>query len=150
MHKWIYCVQSLSHVWFWDSMDCSMPAFPVLHYLLKFAKLRSVVSVISFNHLILDPPFLLLAQSFPASGSFSMNMLFASGGQSTGASASATVLPINIQCLFSLGLTSLIFLLSKGLSRVFYSTTTQKHQFFDVKSSLWSNSHIYTWLLEKP
>ena len=107
-------------------------------------KLMSVVSMISLNHLILDPPFLLLAQSFPASGSFSVNRLFASGGQSTGASASSSVLPINIQGLFPLRLTSLISLLSKGLSRVFYSITTQKHQLFDAKPSLWSNSHIHT------
>ena len=69
-------------------------------------------------------------------------------GQSIGASAS--VLPINIQDWFRLGLTSLISLLSKGLSRIFYNTTVQKHQFFSVQPSLWSNSHICTWLLEKP
>ena len=87
-------------------------------------------------------------QSFPASGSFPMNQLFASGGQSIGASAS--VLPMNIQGRFPLGLTDLISLLSKGLSRVFSSTTVWKHQFFCSKPSLWSNSHIHTWLLEKP
>ena len=64
------------------------------------------------------------------------------------ASASASVLPMNIQGWLPLGLTGLIFLLSKGLSRVFSSTTTQKHQFFNTKPSLWSNSHIHTWLLE--
>ena len=79
-------------------------------------------------------------QSFPASGSFLMNLLFTSDGQSIGASAS--VLPINIQGWFSLGLTDLISLLSRGLSGVFSSTTVQKHQFFSIQPSLWSNSHI--------
>ena len=67
-----------------------------------------------------------------------------------GASASASVLPVNIQGLFPLGMTGLISLQSKGLSRVFYNTTVQKHQFFNAQSSLWSKSHIHTWLLEKP
>ena len=89
-------------------------------------------------------------QSFSASGSFPMSRLFESGGQSTRASASATVLPMNIQGWFPLGLTALISLLCKGLSRVFSNTTVQKHQFFGVKHSLWSNSHTHTWLLEKP
>ena len=87
-------------------------------------------------------------QSFPASGSLPMSQLSASGGQITGALAS--VLPMNIPGLFSLGLTGLICLQSKGLSRVFSNTTVQKHQFFSTRSSLWSNSHIHMWLLEKP
>ena len=74
-----------------------------------------------------------------------MNLLFASGGQSVGASDSA---PINIQGLFSLGLTGLISLQSKGFSRVFSNTTVQKHQFFGAQLSLWSNSHICMWLLK--
>ena len=89
-------------------------------------------------------------QSFPASGSFLMSQLFASGGQSIGASALASVLPMNIQGWFHLGLTGWISLLSKGLSRVFSDTTVQKHQFFSTQFSWWSNSHICTWLLEKP
>ena len=88
--------------------------------------------------------------SFPASGSFLMSQFFASGDQSIGVSASATVLPMNIQDWFPLGLIGWIFLQSKGLSRVFFNTTVQKHQFFSVQHSLWSNSHIHTWLLEKP
>ena len=88
-------------------------------------------------------------QSFPASGSFQMSQLFASGGQSIGASASASVLPVNIQDWFPLGLTGLISLQSKGLSRVFSNTTVWKHRFFGTQLSLWSNSHIHTWLLEK-
>ena len=73
-----------------------------------------------------------------------MSWLFTSGGQSIGASASASVPPINIQDLFPLGLTGLISLLSKGLSKVFSNTTVQKHQFFETQPSLWSNSHIHT------
>ena len=88
-------------------------------------------------------------QSFPASGSFPMSWLFVSGGQSIGASALASVLPVNIQGWFHLELTSLITLQPKGLSRVFSSTTVWKHQFFGAQSSLWSNSHICTWLLKK-
>ena len=87
-------------------------------------------------------------QSFPASGSFLMSQLFASGGQSIEASASASLLPMNFQGWFPLGLTGLI-LQSKGLSRVFSNITVQK-QFFSVQPSLWSNCHIHTWLLEKP
>ena len=93
-------------------------------------------------------PFSSCLQSFPASGSFPVSQLFASGGQSIGASASASVLPMNIQDWFPLGWTGWISLQSKGLSRVF-NTTVQKHQFFRVQPSLWSNSHVCTWLMEK-
>ena len=95
-------------------------------------------------------PFSSRLQSFPALGSFPMSQSFRSGGQSIGVSALASVLPTNIQDWFSLGWTSWISLLSKGLSQVFYNTAVQKHQFFDAQPSLWSNSHIHTWLLEKP
>ena len=99
-------------------------------------------------------PFSFCSQPFPASGPFPVSQLFKSGGQSfsfkIGASASASVLPMNIQGWFPLGLTSLISLKSKGLSRVFSSTTVGKHQFFSTHPSLWSNSHIHTWLLERP
>ena len=88
-------------------------------------------------------------QSFPVSGSFLTSQLFASGGQSIGASALTSVLPMNIQDWFPLGLTGWISLQSRGLSRVFSKTTVQKHQFFSAQLSLWSNSHIHTWLLEK-
>ena len=89
-------------------------------------------------------------QSFSASGAFPMSQFFASRGQNIGDSASASVLPINIQGWFPLGWAGLISLQSKGLSRVFSNTTVQKHQFFSIQLSLWFNSHIYTWLLEKP
>ena len=95
-------------------------------------------------------PFSSHLQSFPVSGSFPRSQFFASVGQSIGASASASVFPMNIQNLFLLGLTGLISLQSKGLSRGFSNTTVQKHQFFHVHLSLWSNSHIHMWLLEKP
>ena len=88
-------------------------------------------------------------QSLPASGSFPVSLFFASDGQNIGASAS--VLPMNIQGWFPLGLSGLISLLSKGLSRVFYSTTVQKHQFFGMLSLLYgpTRTFIHTWLLEK-
>ena len=100
--------------------------------------------------LLLVFPFSSCLQYFPASGSFLMSCLFISGSQSIGVSASASVLPMNIQGWFPLGLTGLISLLSKCLSRVFSSTTIRKHQFFGTQPSLWSNSHIHTWPLEKP
>ena len=95
-------------------------------------------------------PFSSHLQSVPASGSFQMSQFFASGGQRIGVSASASVLPMNIQDWFPLGWTGWISLQSKGLSRVFSNITVQKHQFFSTQFSLWSNSHIHTWLLEKP
>ena len=91
-------------------------------------------------------PFSSCPQSFPASGSFPISQLLESGGQSIGASASASVLSMNIQGRFLLGLTDLISLQSKGLSRVFSGSTVWKHQFFGTQPSLQSNSHIHTWL----
>ena len=95
-------------------------------------------------------PFFSCPQSFPASGSFQMSQLFAWGGQRIGVSASASVLPKNIQDWSPLGWTGWISLQSKGLSKVFSNTTVQKHQFFCTQLSLESNSHIHTWPLEKP
>ena len=95
-------------------------------------------------------PFSSCLQSFLASGSFPMSWLFPSGGESIGASVSASVLPVSIQDWFPLGLTGLISLQSKGFSRVFFNTTVQKHWFFSAQPSLWSNCHIHAWLLEKP
>ena len=91
-------------------------------------------------------------QSFPASESFLMSQFFTSGGQSIGASASAWVLWLNIQdwIFIPLGWTDWISLKFKGLSSVSFNTTVQKHHFFGDQLSLWSNSHIHTWLLEKP
>ena len=95
-------------------------------------------------------PFSSCLQYSPASGSFPMSQFFASGGQSIGVSASASVLPMNTQDWFPLGWTGWISLQSKGLSRVFSSTKFQKHQSFSTQLSLWYNSHTRTWLLEKP
>ena len=95
-------------------------------------------------------PFSSCPQSFLTSESFPMSPLFASDGQSIRVSASASVLPVNFQGWFSLGFTGLISLLSRGLSRVFSSTPIGKYQFFSMQPSLWSNSHICTWLLENP
>ena len=95
-------------------------------------------------------PFSSCLQSFPTSGSLPMSQFFTSDGQSIGVSASASVLPMNIQDWFLLGWTDWISLLSKGLSRVFSNTTVQKHQFFHAQVSLWSDSHMHTWPLEKP
>ena len=91
-------------------------------------------------------PFFSCLQSFPASGSFQMSQFFTSGGQSIGFSASTSVLPVNTQDWSPLGWTGRISLQSKGLSRVFSNTTVQKHQFFYAQLSLYSNSHIHTWL----
>ena len=88
-------------------------------------------------------------QSFPISGLFPVNQLFTPGSQSTGDPASVSVIPMNSQGWFPLGLTGLMSLLSKGFSRIFSKTTIWKDQFFGAQPSLWSNSYIRTWLLEK-
>ena len=119
-------------------MDYSSPGFPVHHQLLELCSNSCPSS--QWCHPTISSsvvPFSCF-QSFPALGSFSMSQFFASGGQSIGASASA--LPMNIQDWPPLGLTGLISLLSKGLSRVFSSTTVWNHQFFGAQFSLWSNS----------
>ena len=95
-------------------------------------------------------PFSSCPQSLPASGSFPMSQLFALGGQSTGVSASASILSVNTQDWSPLGWTGWISLQSKGLSRVFSNTTVQKHQFFSAQLSSQSNSRIHTWPQEKP
>ena len=122
-----------------DPMNCSTPGFPVHHQLMSSLKLMSVRwchSAISFSVV----PFSSCPQSLPASGSFPMSQLFAWGGQSTGVSASASVLPMNIQGWSPLGWTGWISLQSKGLSRVFSNTTVPKHQFFSAQLSSQSNS----------
>ena len=100
-----------------DPLDCSMPGFPELLYLPEFAQIH--VHWIEWCHLDISPtatPFSFCLLSFPATGSFSMSWLFASGGQSTGALASASVLPVSTQSWFPLGLTGLISMQSKGPS----------------------------------
>ena len=113
-------------------------------YLLEFAQTHAhwVCDAIQPSHPLLPPS--------PLALSLSQHQALCTGGQSIGASASASVLPMNIQGWFPSGLIGLISSMSKGLPRVFSSTTVQKHQFFSTVSSLWSNSHIHTWLLERP
>ena len=132
-----------------NPVNGSLPGFPVLSSwvwanscLLSWWCHPTILSSVA--------PLSYYPQSFLPSGSFPVNQLFASGGESIGASASASVLPMNIQDWFSVRLTGLISLQSKGLSRVFSNTTVQKHQFFSARLSLWPDSDIHTWLLEKP
>ena len=133
-----------------DPMGCNMPGLPPSQshevYSNSCPLSRWCHPTISFSVI----PFFSHLQSFPASGSFQMSQFFTSGGQSIRASASKSVLPMNIQDWFHLGWTGWISLQPKGLSRVFSNTTVQKHQFFGAQLSLQTNSHIYTWPLEKP
>ena len=124
-------------------LDCSTPAFPGDSEGLSSRVCSNSCPLSRWCHPTISSsvvPFSSCPQSFPASGSFPMSQLFLSGGQSIGASAS--VLPMNIQGWFHSGLPGLISLLSKGLSRVFSSTTIWKHHFFSTQPSLWSNSHF--------
>ena len=143
-------VQSICHVWLRNPMDCSTPGFPVHHQLLELT--QTLVHQVG-DAIQPSPP---LSSPFPptfnlsqASRSFQMSQFFASGGQSINLPASASVLPMNIQEWFPLGWTDYIFLQSNRLSRVFSSTTIQKHQFFSAQIFLQSNSYIHVWLLEK-
>ena len=114
-------------------------------------KLMSIESVMPSNHLILCRPILLLPSIFSSIRVFSNDLAFCTRRpKSIGASASASVLPMNSQSWFPLELTGLISLLSKRLSRVFSNTKVWKHQFFSAQPSLQSKSHIHTWLIEKP
>ena len=124
-----------------NPMDCSMPGFPVLHCLPEYAQIH-----VHWVGDAIQPSAALFSfclQSFTASGPFPVSWFFASGDQSTGASASASVLPVNIQGGVPLGLTGLLSLLSKGLSRVFSSTTIWKHQLFGAQLMI-QLSHPYT------
>ena len=134
-----------------NPMNCSMPGLPVHHQLPEFThQLMSIELVMPSKHFILCHPLLLLPSIFPSIRVFSNGSVLPIRWPSIGASASASVLPMNIQDWFPLWWTSWISLQSKGLSRVFSNTTLQKHQFFFSQLSLWSNSNIHTWLLEKP
>ena len=146
-------VQSLSHVWLFAvpwAIACqaslsltsswSLPKFMAIESVMLSPMMISPSAALFSSHL----------QSFPASGTLSMSQFFTSDGQSTGVSASASVLSMRTQGWFLLGWTGLLSLLPKGVSRVFSSTTIQKHQFFGTQPSLWSNSHSGTWLLERP
>ena len=151
VYNYISSVQSLSCVWLFvtpwtaahqaflsitNSWDCSnsCPLSQWCH--------RTISSPVV--------PFSSCLRSFSASGSFPVSQVFPSDGQNIRTSASALVLPMNIQDWFPLGFTGRISLQSKGLSQVFSNTTVQKHQFFGAQLSLWSNSYIHIWLLGKP
>ena len=141
-------VQSLSYVLLfatpWTAAHLASLSFTVSQRLLK---LTSIELVMPSNHLFLCHPLLLFPSIFPSIRVFSNELALISGGLSIGASSSASTLSKIIQGWFPLGLIGLISLQSKGFSRVFCSTTFWKHQFFGAQSSLWSNSHIPTWLL---
>ena len=142
------CSVTQLYVTLCEPMDSSTLGFCVLHYLPVLAQIH--VHWLSYtNHLILCHSLLPLPSIFPSTRIFTSG-LFTSSGQRIGASASASVLPMTIQGWFPLEWTGWISLQSKGLSRVFSSTTVQNHQFFGVQPSLRSNFHIHIWLLEKP
>ena len=142
-------VQSFSYVWLfatpWTAACQTSLSSTNSQSLLK---LMFIESVMPSNQLYC--PLLLLPSIFPSISFFPKSQLFASGGQSIRASTSASVLPMNMQCLFILRLTGLISVKSKGLSKVFSSATLQKHQFYGTQPSSQSNSHIHTWPQEKP
>ena len=144
-------VQSISRVWlFATPWIAARQASLSITNSRSSLKLMSIKSVMPSSHLILCHLFLLLPPIPPASESFPMSQLFTWGGQSIGVSAWASFLPKNTRDWSPLEWTGWISLQSKGLSRVFSSTTVQKHQFFGAQLSLQSNSHIHTWPLEKP
>ena len=144
-------VQSLSHIWVfatpWTAAHQASLFITNLRNLLKF---MSIESVTPSNHLILCHPLLLLPSIFPSIRVFSNESVLCIRWPNIGVSASASVLPMNIQDWFPLGLTGLISLQSKGLSTIISTATVQKHQSFSIQLSLWSKSHIHTWLSEKP
>ena len=143
-------VQSQSCPTLCDPMNRSTPGLPVHHQLRSSLKLipssRWCHPAISSS----VDPFSSCPQSLPASGSFPISQLFASGSQSIGVSALGSVLPRNTQDWSPSGWIGWISLQSKGLSRVFSNTTVQMPQFFSAQLSSQSNSHIHTWPLEKP
>ena len=143
-------VQSLSHVrLFATPWIAARQAFLSITSSWSLLELMSIESVMPTNHLILCHPLLLLPSIFPSIWIFSNESALHIRWPKYWVSASASVIPMNIQDWFPLGWTGWISLQSKGLSRVFSNTTVQKHQFFSAQFSLWSNSHIRTWLLEK-
>ena len=141
--------QSLSCVHLWTPWAAALQLSLSFTTFQSLLKLVSIESVMPSNPLNLCCPFFSDPQSFPASGSFPVSQFFTSGGPSIRASASASVLPMNIQGWFPLGLTALISLQSKGPSRVFSNAIVRKHEFFSTQPSLWSISHIHIWLLGK-
>ena len=150
---WSYfsSVQSLSHVQLFVTLrNAAHQAFLPIINSWSLLKLMSIESVMSSKHLILYFPLLLLPSIFPSIRVFSIEAVLCIRQPKIGAAASASVLPMNIQDWFPLGLTGWISLQSKRLSRVFSNTTVQKHQFVGTQLSLWFNIHIHTWLPGKP
>ena len=144
-------VQSLNCVWlFATPWTAACQVFLSIINSRSLLKLMSIESVMPSSHLILCRPLLLLPSVFPSIRVFSMSQLSASGSQSAGVSASTSVLPVNTLGRSPLGWTGWISLQSKWLSRVFFNTTVQKHQFFCAQPSSQSNSHIHKWPQEKP
>ena len=143
-------VPSLSHVWLYDPMNCSTPGFSVYHWLPEFTQTH-----VHWVDVAIQPSHPLSPPSPPAFNLSQHQGLFQWVSSSHQVPKvlelwlQLSLLPMNIQGWFLLGLTGWISLLSKGLSRVFSSTTVWKHQFFGTQPSLWSSSHIHTWLLEK-
>ena len=144
-------VQSLSHVWLFATLWTTARQVSLsITNSWNLLRLMSIESVMPSNHLILYCPLLFSSSILPSIRVFSNESALCIRCQNIRVSASISVFPMNIQDWFPLGLTDLISLLSKGLSRDFSNTTVQKHQFFSSQLSLWSNSHICTWLLGKP
>ena len=153
--RWISSVQfssvAQSYPTLWNPWTVARQASLSITNSQSLLKLMSIESVMPSNLLFLYYPLLLLPSIFPSIRIFSNESVLPIRWPKYWVSASASVLPVNIHDWFPLGLTDLIFLLFKGLSRVFSNTTVQKHQcFFSTQLSLWSNSHIHAWLLEKP
>ena len=146
---WPFVVQSLSCVRLFATPWAAARQASLSFTSWSLLKLMSIESVMPSNHLILCSLLLLLPSIFHSIRVFSMSQFLALGGQSIGISASASVLPMNIQDWFPFGWTGWISLQSKGLSRVFSNTTVQKHQFLGAQHFLYFNSHINTWLKKK-
>ena len=140
---WCCCSVTQSCLTLCNPMDYSMPGLPVPHHLPSLPKFMSFVLVIPSSHLILWHPLLLLPSIFPASRTFPVSQLFTSGDQNIEASASASVLPMSIQSWCPLGLTGLISLLSKGLSK----SLLQHH---NLKASILSCSAFFMVQLSHP
>ena len=143
-------VQLLSRVWLFATLGTAAQKSSLSITNTCLLTLMSIQLVMLSNHLSLCHPLLLPPSIFPSIRLFPMSQLLTSGGQSIGVTALASVLPMNIQDWFSLGWPGWISLQSKGLSRIFSNITVQKYKFFSAQFSLQSNSHIHTWLLEKP
>ena len=144
-------VQSLNHIWLfavpWTTAHQASLSFTISWILLR---LLSIESVMPSNHLILCHPLLLLHPIFPSIRVFSNELALSIRWPKYWSFRFTSVLPLNIQDWFPLGLTTLITLLSKGFSRVFSNATVQKQHFFNTQPYLWSNSNICTRLVEKP